>query len=441
MTDMRARFKTLDNLTAPNLWYDIEERAAVMPPARQRTTWVLVAVMLLLALAIAGAALIGSGIVKLPITVEATATPSATLQASPTATAIPSEPVAAGWTSVGSMVEARAGHTLTLLADGTVLVAGGQPEGASPTASAEVYDPSTGEWTTTGSMTVARFNHSATLLPDGTVLVAGGGGTPTSESFANILASAELYDPASGTWTATRDMAGVRTGHTATLLADGPVLVAGGGSSSDGDGGPLGSSELYNPSTGRWTGTGRMINAGPGRLATLLTNGRVLVIGGGDNGSAAEDYDPATGQWTATGGTVEPHFSGAAAAVLSNGAVLLAGAMNGTGASAVAELYDPEAGAWTATSDMLEGRLNHTLTLLPDGTVLAAGGSSSVIDSAPLATAERYDPTTGLWTATEEMIEARTAHEAVMLPDGTVLVAGGGSDSATSAELYDPGTE
>jgi hypothetical protein len=232
-------------------------------------------------------------------------------------------------------------------------------------------------------------------------------------------------------------MAGVRVAHTATSLADGTVLVAGGSSSGDGD--PLDSSELYDPSTGRWAASGTMITAGPGRLAALLADGRVLVIGGGE-GSAAELYNPATRQWTATGSTVEPRFSGFAATVLSDGAVLLAGAMNGTGASASAELYDPDTGQWTATGDMLEGRLNHTLTLLPDGTVLASGGSSSVIDSAPLRTAERYDPATGQWTATKTMNQARTAHHAVILPGGTVLVAGGGSDLSASSELYEPGT-
>ena len=181
-----------------------------------------------------------------------------------------------------------------------------------------------------------------------------------------------------------------------------------------------------------------MITAGPGHVAALLADGRVLVIGGGDDGSAAELYDPATRQWTITGSTVEPKFSGFAAAALSDGAVLLTGGMAGTGASVSAELYDPDTGEWTATDDMLEGRLGHTATLLPDGTVLVAGGSSSVIDSAPLATAERYDPATGQWTVTERMSEAG-AHWAVMLPDGTVLVAGG-SESQTSAELYEPGT-
>ena len=445
MTDLHTRFKTLDDMSAPNLWYDIEERAMAIERAPRRARWVLIVVaLLLLTLAIGGAVLIGSGLFKLPITVEATATPSATASASATATAtaIPSVPVAATWTTTGSMGEARSGSTLTLLADGTVLVAGGQPDGVTPTASAELYDPGTGEWTSTESMTAARFNHTATLLPDGKVLVAGGIGTATSEFFANILASAELYDPTTGSWTATRDMAGVRVGHTATPLADGTVLVAGGGSSSDGDGGPLDSSELYDPSTGRWTASGTMVTAGPGRLAAFLTDGRVIVIGGGDDGKAAELYDPATGQWTATGSMVEPKFSGFVATVLSDGAVLLAGGMAGSGAQVSAELYDPDTGEWTATGDMLQGRLNHTLTLLPDGTVLVAGGASSVIDPplSALATAERYDPTTGQWTATETMSEARSAHRAVMLPDGTVLVAGGGSESPTSAELYDPGT-
>ena len=144
----------------------------------------------------------------------------------------------------GSLRTARYGHTATLLPNGKVLVAGGRSSNASPLASAELYDQATGKWRTTGSLANARSGHTATLLPNGKVLVAGG---------CAGLASAELYEPASGTWTATGSLANVREFHTATLLSNGKVLVAGG---LDTNGHALAGAELYDPMSGTWTATG-----------------------------------------------------------------------------------------------------------------------------------------------------------------------------------------
>ena len=150
----------------------------------------------------------------------------------------------------GNLVTARFFHTATLLPNGKVLVAGGLHDG-STLASAELYDPASGTWTATGSLATARDHHTATLLPNGKVLVAGGFDGSVA------LASAELYDPASGTWTATGSLATARYGHTATLLPNGKVLVAGGLT----DSGSLASAELYDPASGTWTATGSLATA------------------------------------------------------------------------------------------------------------------------------------------------------------------------------------
>ena len=170
-----------------------------------------------------------SGQSSSPSPTAATATPSAPLaKASPV-------PTAGSWSETGSMITGRAEHTATLLPDGRVLVAGGVADGKEEVslASAELYDPNTGKWSPTGSMTRPRSQHTATLLPDGRVLVAGGycpgttKGCPPGEDPDGAMAAAEIYDPGTGKWTATGDMTTQRFFHTATLLDDGKVLVAG----------------------------------------------------------------------------------------------------------------------------------------------------------------------------------------------------------------------
>jgi len=344
------------------------------------------------------------------------------------------------WTATRNMLEAHSGPA-TLLLDGRVLVAGGTDSAGFRVSTAELYDPSTGAWTATGSMIEGRLGHNATLLLDGRVLVAGGSGDIRGRT-------AELYDPASGTWTATGSMITPRWDHTATLLPDGRVLVAG-GSAVQGTDSPLAlaSAELYDPGSGTWTATGNMVEARIGRTATLLLNGNVLVLGGiGSADSArlesAELYDPSSGSWIATGGMIDDRF-GHRATLLLDGRVLVAGGGGfGIGLLASAELYDPSSGTWTATGSMITPRWSHTATLLLDGTVLVAGGDDGRGTDGLLASAEVYDPSRGSWTATASMTEARTGHTATLLLEGTVLGAGGYSSLAglVSAELYDPGS-
>jgi hypothetical protein len=329
----------------------------------------------------------------------------------------------------GGLSAPMAAATETVLASGRVLVAGGMGPDGYPMALAEIYDPVTGHWNATGSLTVARDFHTATLLPDGTVLVAGG-----LDSTFSASRTAELYDPATGTWTATAPLGTGRQRFTATLLPDGTVLAAGG----ENDAATptvLASAEIYTPGpSAGWsytvqagTSTQTLMTVGhEAHTATLLRNGTVLVAGGEDSTSvplaASETYDPATGLWSATTTPLNTARSYATATLLADGTVLAAG---GNGALDSAETYS--AGTWTAVGSLRTGRLYHTAGLLQDGTVLVAGGMDGSGDA--LASAELYSPGGASWSvpsgARPQLTVGRFNHASAVLQDGTVLVAGG----------------
>jgi len=286
----------------------------------------------------------------------------------------------------------------------------------------------------TGNMTAKRAVHTATLLSTGKALVVGGinhymlvqlGPRPSCFPVATNLA--ELFDPGSGTFTATGAMSIPRSAHTATLLQNNTVLVAGGSSVTP----PT--AEIYDPAAAAFVVTGNMVSVRLRHTATLLPSGKVLLAGGDSGGATAELFDPATGTFAGTGSMTDLRSSHTAT-LLPSGKVLIAGGINGTGKLSTAELYDPVAATFTATGSMGTARGNHTATLLPNGTVLIAGGDD--LNGAPLASAEIYDPVTGTFAATGTMGTTHTKHTATLLQSsGKVLIAGGGN---YAAELFDP---
>ena len=343
------------------------------------------------------------------------------------------------WAPTGSMGVARVnGPTLTRLCDGRVLVTGGV-DGTGILSSAEVYDPATGTWTLTAPMSIARYGgQSGTLLPDCRVLVAGGWGAT------GHLSSAELYDPVSGTWSPTGSMAQARNEHTAILLNNGKVLVAAGAAPGGWDSFGLASAELYDPPSGTWSPTGSLSTARFFQESALLADGRVLVAGGMPRGvtfenfSSAEIYDPASGTWSTTGSMAVGRRYGFPLTLLPDGKVLVAGGTTSWTATLTdkAELYDPDTGIWTPTSPLPTTRSSHSATLLPSGKVLVAGGNDTPVNIASLA--ELYDPAAGSWSPTGSLTAPRTGHRAALLLDGRVLVAGGygATGILSSAELY-----
>lgn len=361
---------------------------------------------------------------------------------------------------IGDLNTPRFYHTATRLSDGKVLITGGE-NSSSVLASAELYNPDTGTLSAAGSLNTQRTGHSATLLPDGKVLIVGGSVHSTMDDISSMVSSSEIYDPDTGSFIVSGNLNDARSNHTATLLSDGKVLITGCMVSNvSGLGlGNLGispdvtffgcsSSELYDPDTGTFTPTGSMNIARGYHTATLLPNGKVLIAGGkydNDAQASAELYDPDTGTFTPAGNMNIERINHTAT-LLSNGRVLITGCMvrNVSGlelenlgispevtftSCSSSELYDPDIGTFTPTGSMNIGRGYHTATLLPNGKVLITGG---IYITDALASAELYDPDTGTFTPTGNMNTERTYHTATLLSNGKVLIAGPNS----IVELY-----
>jgi hypothetical protein len=356
-----------------------------------------------------------------------------------------------------AMTTPRANAAAIRLHDGRVLICGGTATGqvGGILASAELYDPAARTFAATGSMTVPRAGQTITMLRDGRVLVTGG---VKNVGFRSELASAEIYDPASGTFSATGSMSVPREGHTATLLRDGRVLVVGG---SDNGTHTLDTAEVYDPSIGAFSRAGHLNQPRVAHVAALLGTGKVLIAGGGRGGmpggyisyDTAELYNPSTRTFSPMLARMHYDRVGAAAVRLNDGRVLIVGGKSGkvmvgmrtlAGMAPLntAEIYDPEAGVFVATGNMSAPHYLATATMLNNGNVLVVGGYTiqgpAVVG---MRDAEVFLTESNVFSHVGQTHVARLTNTATLLNDGEVLIAGGVNGNSlitASVEFYSP---
>jgi N-acetylneuraminic acid mutarotase len=350
---------------------------------------------------------------------------------------------------VSSLLEGRWGHTATLLEDGRLLVVGGKEKPYGSLGTAEIFDPSTNEWSSAGSTLEPRGEgHTATLLDNG-VLITGG----------TASALAEIYDFSTDQWSPAGTMMNARLRASATLLEDGRVLVAGGEDATVTGSKLLASAEIYDPSTGEWTATGSMNEAHSGH-STALLNGKPFLVGR----YLAEVYDPSTETWSSAGQPVRERRFGSTATAMENGTVLVTGGewhfdasrinpagvrAGGTQGGSVgpaarlqvpsmkplssSEVFDPITSQWTSIESMSEPRANHSAILLDDGRLLVVGGGDL----------EAYDPDSNTWSSIGKLNQEHgESYTATLLNDGSILIVGGKKETQDSfgglksAEIY-----
>jgi hypothetical protein len=307
------------------------------------------------------------------------------------------DPGTLSWSVVPAQLhEARSRHIAALLPDGRVLVAGGRNSSGSMT-SVEIFDPATMSFTVTAPMNVARDNFGAEVLEDGRVLVAGGislDGSPGKVEERSV----EIFDPATETWSFADSFHQYRWDTKLARLADGRILTAGGDSAAGHRGIPT--AEIYDPAADLWNMAQPMSLARREHTLTTLAGGlRILAVGGNTHPQDA---------------------------------LVL---------TATCELYDANTGNWSVVGSLALARFLHTATLLPDGRVLVVGGRVFTPSFAALASAEIFDPTTGLFSSAGDLAIGRDSHTATALLDGSVLIVGG-VDTPVNAvgpvELYRP---
>jgi hypothetical protein len=341
-----------------------------------------------------------------------------------------------------------------LLKDGTVLVTGGFSNGFNCAAlntcfiqNAEQFGAASGSFAAVAGMIEPRSQHTATRLSDGRVLIVGGNNST------GFLATTELFDPAAGVFKSSGSLAQGRRQHTATLLANGKVLVSGGFAIDSSGNKSIAGAELYDPAAGTFSDAGTMSTARTDHTASLLRDGKVLIVGGNvpcaptvcgtvlSAFSTAELYDPGANLFSATGSMATARFQHTAT-VLPSGLVVIAGGqtLDTVHAQYVLtssiEIYDPASGIFSPGGSLMAARASHTATLLGNGQILFTGGMDAT--GTPLKSAELYTPSAHASSAVSDMAVSRVLHTATALEDGEVVIIGGASGSAvlTSAEIF-----
>lgn len=332
--------------------------------------------------------------------------------------------------AVRGMNTRRAAHTATLLGNGKVLVTGGFAGDENSLASAEIFDPKTNTFSSAGNLSVSRAGHTATILSDGKVLIAGGYN-------GNYLDSAEIYDIKTGKFSPTGKMTTARSGHIAVLLANGKVLFAGGVGTSWSF---LADAEVYDPAFNTFTKTESMSAARESHTATLLKDGNVLITGGHQGRrlaitiyASAEIYNTLNGRFTATNDlTVKRHKHDAL--LLDDGRVLIVGGSDerdGRGAYTSAEIYNPKNKTFAKIGEMNLPRykLQGTTILLKNGKILIAGGANQ---------AEVFNPSKNTFEVADGKFETiRLFATATLLQNGQVLIVGGyDNNNAVSEQAW-----
>jgi serpin B len=367
----------------------------------------------------------------------------------PSPSAIPSlAPATTAWVPAGTLALARASTHAVVLADGRVLVVGTDnictPGGAwDESVEAELLDPATGLWVSTGSLNAPRTDFFAVTLPDGRVLVAGGlTSAEPAEGVFGAYSSTKLYDPATARWSAAGLLGVARTEPAGALLTDGTVLVAGGTYVDTAGTRVLASAEVFDPETGTWSRTGDLRTARTGARAVTLADGRVLLIGGDSLDGlgtvpSPEIYDPATGTWSVAGSLATPRAGFSLVALPDGGALVAGGTAIAQGAVegviARVERLDPTTVRWSPAASMQTAATNRAAVVLGDGRVLVAGGVTRVSTSddpgtgPAIAATELYDPATDSWSAAPSLPGGREGGTFVTLADQTVLLLGGDS--------------
>src|ERR1700737_2539761 len=321
----------------------------------------------------------------------------------------------------------RADMRLGLLASSLLILATASANaGSGPSPMQATAGP--GLWSKAASLAIGREEHTATLLRNGKVLIAGG-----TDGSGNTLYSADLYDPATNRWASAGAMATAHVGHTATQLPTGKVLVAGGFIWQQS--GPLAAAELYDPATNSWSAAAPMIKSRTRHAAVLLPDGRLLVVGGQgvtlrdggffpDEPTGAEIYDPIANHWSETA-AMGVYRVGHTATPLLDGRVVVAGGVDHTGGILNStEIYDATQDRWISAAPLAVARSGHVATLMANGDVLVAGGLGEEPNALipPLTRTELYNPRPNLWVTVASMLEFHANDTGTFLRNGMVLV-------------------